>query len=592
MPTQTPTTPTTPTALRLNGIPGLSDLPLPSCLASPLEQALGLTDCNRVLGDIPADCSGTEFVRAALAGLSIRPEATPADLSHIPEEGGVMVVANHPYGMLDGLLLLDLVAQRRSDVRVLGNGALAAIPQLRPLLLGVDLWDDGKRKNALVLRQAINWLREGGALLVFPAGAVSGPRLRRGVVMDRPWRPSIGGILRHAGCAAVPAHVSGTAQLAVRAGSFLTPHLRVLAQPRQLLSARNRSVPVKVGNPVSPSRLARCHDDRDRSEYLQFRCYLLAEREREQYLPAHAQTAEQPVAEREPVGPMLAEIAKLTPVCGRGSRSVYVTNARYSPRLLKELGRLRELTFRGVGEGSGKSRDIDEFDQHCDQLLIWDHDDNEIVGAYRLREVNGSTDPESLYCNELYRIRPAFLREIEHGVELGRSFVQARYQKQFNALQLLWQGIGAYIRQRPGVTKLFGAVSISAEYSAASKQAIEYVLTHQQHANPYQGTVLPRHAPRFERLRGFQRDALTRWGTSVEELSTWIADLEEVPERQHIPVLVRQYARLGAIFTACNVDPEFAFAMDALIVVDLRQADPRQLRRFFGKDFQVVESGA
>ena len=582
------TAPATTPALQLDSIPGLPNVPIVPCIQNPLERLLGLERCNQVLAKIPADRTGTAFVAAALEQLQIATDAAEADLANIPETGGVMIVANHPYGMLDGLLVLDLIARKRKDVRFMGNDALAAIPQLGDLLLGVDLWNGGKRRNAMALRRSIQWLREGGALVVFPAGRVSAPRLDRAVVMDRPWQPSIGGILRHAGCPALPVHVSGQAGLVTQLGGLLNRHIRLLAQPHQLTSSANRTFQIQVGHPVDAKRLAACKDDRDRSEYLQFRSYLLAERGRTERAPHATDQPEQPIASPRDRSQLIAEIADLSPLCTKGTRDVYVTTGNYSPNILHELGRLRELTFREVGEGTGNALDIDDYDDHCDQLLIWDREDQEIVGAYRLREVNADTDSRELYCHTLYKLKRGFMGQIGHGIELGRSFIQPCYQRQFNSLLLLWQGIGAYVQQRPGATKLFGAVSISAAYSPASRQAIQEVLAHIRTDNPFAEFATPRNPARFTPLRPFQRAALTRWGCSVEELSEWIADLEPNPNLQHIPVLIRQYARLGAVFASFNVDPDFSCAMDGLIVVDLEQTEPRQLRRLFGKTWSLT----
>lgn len=555
---------------------------IPGCLHAPIEDLMGISACQEILGAVEGE--GLGFVHSLLDRLKIRAQVDGGAVDAIPETGGVMIVANHPYGTLDGMLVLDLVAQRRRDVRFMGNAALAAFPQLRPLLVGVDLWDNGTQTNALALRHCIEWMKEGGALVVFPAGAVSALRFRHGV-MDRPWHASIGGMLRCSKCPAVPLHLAGQANLPVQLGSALPAPLRAALQPKQLLAMRGKQISMQIGSAVSAKRLAACQDDQDRSEYLEFRSYLLAERSRTERRPL-ASVERQPLIDPVPSAWLEQEIADLpNEAClvRKGNRAVYLTTAAACPMLMREIGRLRELTFRAVGEGSGNACDTDAHDAWFDQLFIWDEDDRAIVGAYRLQEVDASTPNTQLYCNQLFRINQHFLERIGHGIELGRSFVRPRYQRQYNALRLLWQGIGAYVDRRPGATKLFGAVSVSADYSAASKQALDEVLTHGRGENLYADVIRPRSAPQFPRLRGFQRDALHRWGTSMQELTAWIADLEDAPERQHVPVLVRQYAKLGASFTCFNVDPGFSCTMDAFIVVDMETADQKELRRLFGR---------
>ena len=248
---------------------------------------------------------------------------------------------------------------------------------------------------------------------------------------------------------------------------------------------------------------------------------------------------------------------------------------------------LREHNDRGqaAGEGTGKALDLDPWDENYLHLFVWAPDDREIVGAYRL----GQTDEilrehgtGGLYSSIDFRYDEKLFDTLGPALELGRSFIQPRYQRQFNSLLLLWQGIGQFIARKPHYTKLFGMVSISNDYQGISRTLISNVLKH-RYASPELGDyVRPCHAFSGQATRHLQCSEVATWGEDVNEVSSWVADLEE--ELPGVPVLVRQYVKMGAEILAFNVDPRFGNTLDGLIVVDLKRTEPHQLRTFFGKE--------
>jgi putative hemolysin len=253
---------------------------------------------------------------------------------------------------------------------------------------------------------------------------------------------------------------------------------------------------------------------------------------------------------------------------------VYLTPASAIPNVLEEIGRLRELTFRAVGEGTGKASDLDQFDQSYLHLFVWNAARKEVVGAYRLA---GADVTNELYTGTLFHYSDEFLKKLGPALELGRSFIRPEYQKAFAPLLVLWKGIGSYVAQNPRYKILFGPVSISNQYQAVSRELMVAFLERRASFREWAGMVSARNP--FRRLARTPR--LPKGLFDVEDLSQCVADLE--PSRTGVPVLLRQYLKLGGELLGFNVDPEFSDALDGLIVVDLTRTEPRLLERYLGK---------
>jgi len=238
---------------------------------------------------------------------------------------------------------------------------------------------------------------------------------------------------------------------------------------------------------------------------------------------------------------------------------------------MREISRLREITFRSAGEGTGNSADLDRFDAHYLHLFVWNREQNEIAGAYRLcpADVIGG-----LYTATLFRYRQGFLNKLGPSIELGRSFIREEYQRAFAPLLLLWKGIGRYVAANPRYKVLFGPVSISNQYHAISRELIVGYLEAHASLAGWKDLLSPQNPP-SKLIAGGSRCR------DVDELSEVISDIENT--RTGIPVLLRQYLRLGGKLLAFNVDPEFSGALDGLILVDLTRTDPKLLERYLGK---------
>ncbi|MBN2451343.1 MAG: lysophospholipid acyltransferase family protein, partial [Lentisphaeria bacterium] len=501
-----------------------------------------------------------------------------------------------PHGILDGLVLAAAVGSVRGDLRILATRELAHIPELHPLLFLVHTrpGQHTHEANARSLRQALGWLKEGGCLLVFPAGAIAKPMLYDGrpTVTDPHWQEAIGRFVLRAAVPVLPAFVSGRTSRRYQLAGMVCPPLRLVLQPREVMRQRGRPFAVRIGNPIAPRTLRPCGDPERVVRYLRFRTYLLAgglPTASATALPPHGATpALEPIPGPGPRDPLVAEVRDLPPDCllvDNGPRRVYVARAEQIPNVLYELGRLREITFRRAGEGTGRGLDLDPYDLDYLHLFVWDTENTQIVGAYRM----GPTDvllPKrgvaALYSANRFRPEPEFFAKVGPALELGRSFVQPSYQKQYSSLLLLWQGIGSYVARNPRYQTLFGMVSVSNDYLDSSRRIIAGVLPACFPNPELRHLVHPVNPPPTQPPRGTRPRDVARWGTGIEELNAWVADVE--PELPGLPVLLRQYARMGAAFLAFNVDPTFANTLDGFIVVDLRKAPEKQLSRLFGAE--------
>ncbi len=530
------------------------------------------------------------FPRRLLSHLEITCRIADRDLESIPRQGAVVVVVNHPFGLLDAAVLAAILPGVRKDVRFLANYLLSEVPEIRDLLIPVDPFarSESPRRNQAPVRRALEHLGAGGLLVVFPAGAVSHFQWRERVVTDPPWPPILSRILSRAarrtpGLRLVPCYIEGANSALFHFAGMIHPHLRTLLLGRELLNKRGRTVEVRIGTAIPYGRLSAMPTDAERTDYLRWRTYLLSDRRDHKprtRLPLLGRrvTTPAPLAELVPAARLAENVRALDRCCRlaqSGELEVYLAPARMLPDIMPELGRLRELSFRAVGEGTGKSADLDEFDNHYLHLFVWHSTRREIVGAYRLAPadiVRAAHGLRGLYTATLFRYREEFLDKLGPALELGRSFVRPEYQCAFAPLLLLWKGIGRYIAENPRYQVLFGPVSISNRYRPVSRRLMVSFLERFAWQPDLAAMVAARNP--FRSAEPFA-------GFDLDDLSEAVADVE--PTRQGVPILLRQYLKLGGKLLAFNVDHDFNGAVDGLILVDLAKAEPKLVERYLGK---------
>jgi putative hemolysin len=533
-----------------------------------------------------------------LAAMRVEMRVNAADTARIPVTGPVVVVANHPFGVLDGAMLAVLLTRVRPDVKVMTNYLLRDVPELARHCIFVDPFQSDRAANLdtnrRAVREAFGWLRNGGMLAIFPAGEVSHWQFPQGQIADPAWNDTAVRLVRRTGATALPIYFCGRNSVSFHLFGAIHPGLRTAFLLQEFLQQAGRAVEVRVGSEIPADSLAGIADDQEATEYLRWRTYLLAQRrqpEKSWSVAVRSKISErihEPVAQGEPAQLLADELNALTPqrcLAESGDLAVYLAKANQAPRILQELGRLREVTFRAAGEGTGKRRDLDRFDRYYWHVLLWHKTRQELVGAYRAgntAEILSEHGVSGLYTSTLFRYDERLFAKIGPALELGRSFVRQEYQRQYAPLLLLWKGIARLLATHAETAVLFGAVSISNDYCKASHEMIYRFFEASMQEDELSGLIEPRHPFRPAGLRPWDCRAMCRALRDLEELSQPITDVET--DGKGLPILLRQYAKIGGKLLAFNVDRKFSHVLDGLVVVDLRKTAPAVLERYMGRE--------
>ena len=553
-------------------------------LTRPLLRTLGrwsrLDQAYAFLAD-HGHLHGLDFVDAAIDHLNLRPTVDPAAERRIPAQGRLLIVANHPSGALDALALLQLVGRVRRDVKIVANDFLTGIAPLTSLLLPVRIL--GGKPGADSVRAVEQALEAEQCVIVFPAGEVSrlGPR----GVRDTRWRRGFLRFARTTAAPVLPIRVEARNSALFYGASALFKPAGTALLAREMFRRHQRRLQLHVGH------LLRMDADEDAaSQILRVRKALYA-LGGGMALPApEAGDSPEPLAEA--LAPdMLEACIDALDVLGEttdGKRICVGRLAGGSP-LLREIGRLRELTFRVVGEGTGKRMDVDAFDAWYEHIVLWDGAQRKIAGAYRIARgapVLAAQGLKGLYTASLFDYADDALPRLASGMELGRSFVVPEYWGS-RSIDYLWQGIGAYLRRHPRVRYLFGAVSMSAALPLHAREQIVAYYAH-YYGDP-NGEARSRHPFRYTATPTCF-DALDA-DTAFRVLKTNLDTLGAT-----VPMLYKQYTDLcepgGARFLAFGVDPDFSDSIDGLIEVDLHRIRPKKRERYLGDAWRPMETAA
>ncbi len=565
---------------------------VPGPLVGLAARALGVTWFNRFYAGASAAAAlePDNFFEICVRdlGFDVRYDAT--ELLRIPQDGPVIVVSNHPFGGADAVVLAALLTRLRPDAKLLANHLLAAVPECKPWLIGVDPFDrsGSAKRNLAPLRSSLAHLKGGGLLGIFPAGEVSNLDVKALKVRDRPWSEHAAALALRAGATVVPVHFEGRNSALFQLTGLVHPVLRTAQLPRELHGRTHRAVRLRIGRPIRPNKFPADATPHELTQFFRLRTDLLAETSRvarKQRTRTGQVIAPQdlvPVADAEAPSLLRAEVDALPAdalLAEQGGLRCYYSPSAPIPHLVREIERLREVTFRAVGEGTGTPLDLDRFDDTYLHLFLWDDAEGAIAGAYRIG-LSDRVDP--LYTGTLFKFKPGFLERLGPALELGRSFVTARYQKKITSLQLLWKGICTYVVRNPRYRTIFGPVSISQDYHALSKNLlVRFMREHFAHPDLAKLVKAP-NPPARSRLHHLKKREVASTLTSIEDVSALISEIEG--DGKGVPILLKHYVRMSAALLSFNVDAQFSGCIDGLMLADLCETDPRLLRRYMGAD--------
>jgi putative hemolysin len=568
-------------------------VPMPGWLWSGLRRVTGVDRLEALYRQLPSDIEGIEFARQALKKLGVEWSTALSEVEAIPLTGGVVIAANHPYGGIDGLAAIIGIASRRPDLKVIATRALAGIPALKAMIIPVDNFGvkEARGGNIKAVREALRHVKSGGALLMFPAGEVAHLELSSRQVVDPAWKKAAVGLMLAAGAPVVPLYVHGSNSIGFHLAGLLHPSLRTLLLPREVTNKRGSKLDLRFGSAISNDRLRACGHPQRTEQLVKVKLYSLAAPRVPDLLTKTANSKNRTFnteidAARSPQL-LIDEVdglhnrARLLAV---GSIDIFIAQGSTIPNLLHEIGRLREITFRAVGEGTGSALDLDRFDRFYEHLIAWDRKKKCVIGAYRLArvdEVRRRYGRTSLYLNSLFDFRDPFHTLLGPALELGRSFIRPEYQRSYVPLLALWRGIAEYISQNPRYSKLIGPVSVSADYDEPSRDLmVRYLRWH--HLDPVLGALAKPRSPYrpFRSLAVMRRSLLQM--QEIDDLSPLLSmSVENHTSRAvSVPVLLRQYLKLGGRVLSFNVDESFGHCVDCLTLVDLCQTPDEVLSKY------------
>jgi putative hemolysin len=570
----------------------LDKLKMPG-LAALLMEIMKINQVNDLFAQAQPK-QGPEFVDAILQGVGVTVEFDERELKNIPAEGAFIAIANHPYGGIEGMVLLKMLCMARPDAKLMANFLLKKIPNLSDYFIAVNPFENIDHSSSISgLKNTLELLKEGTPIGIFPAGEVSTYKIETQQVTDRKWHPVVGKIIAKAKVPVVPVYFHGNNGLLFNLLSLIHPALRTAKLPSELFNKQGHTIKLRIGKPIHIADVPDNNNPTKLLNYLRAKTYALGtglEEEKKLFNPRNLFKVKTEAEDIEPETNshiLEKEIAPLREnylICTEKNYDVYVTPTSVIPNVIREIGRLREITFREVGEGTNKSTDLDGYDIYYHHLFIWDTDAKLIVGAYRIGlgdEIFYSRGKKGFYTAEVFKIKGQFTPVLKSSLELGRSFIRAEYQQKPLPLFLLWKGILKYLIDNPRYRYLIGPVSISNTFSKFSKSLIVDYITKHHFDHEMAQYVKPRKKFKVDFSKIDTELLMSGKDDSLKGLDNIISEVET--RNMKVPVLLRQYIALNAKIICFNIDPKFADCLDGFLVLDLHNV-PREMIEKLGKN--------
>jgi putative hemolysin len=522
-----------------------------------------------------------DFLNGLLEDLQIEFEIPVEDLRRIPKNGAFITISNHPLGGVDGVLLLKLLLERRPDYKIIANFLLHRIEPLKPFIMPVNPFEDRKdvKSSTVGFMQAIRHLKNDLPLGIFPAGEVSTYRDGK-LVVDKTWEESAMKLIQRAEVPVIPIYFHAKNSRMFYLLAKLNDVFRTAKLPSEVLSQKNRVVKVRIGNPISVKAQKEHESLNDFTEFLRRKTYMLSkpydkETKRLSDIPNAIKIPKAPkkIAATTDQQAMIKEVDALREMGDKRlleskNYEVFLSKKEHIPNILTELGRLREITFRAIGEGTNNATDLDRYDDYYHQMFLWDRDANRIAGAYRMgmgSEISKAYGMDGFYLNELFKFEPELHKMMSESIEMGRAFIIKEYQQKPMPLFLLWKGIVHCTLRFPEHKYLIGGVSISNKFSNFSKSLmIEFMKSN--YYDPYIAQYITPKKDFKVKLEDADKDFI--FDESEADLNKFDKIIDELePNELRLPVLIKKYVKQNAKVVAFNVDPLFNNAVDGLMYI-------------------------
>lgn len=522
----------------------------------------------------------THFLNSLLGDLQIEFEIPEEDLRRIPKTGGFITISNHPLGGVDGILLLKLLLDRRPDYKIIANFLLHRIEPLKPFIMPVNPFEERKdvKSSTAGFMQAIRHIRSDQPLGIFPAGEVSTYKDGK-LVVDKPWEEAAMKLIQRAEVPVIPIYFHAKNSKMFYSLASISDTLRTAKLPSELLTQKRRVIKVRIGNPVKVSDQKEYPDLSSFTDFLRRKTYMLSkaydpEARKLASIPKNLKLPRNPKVIIKEVDPLLMkqEVDQLRDADHRllvsKNYEVFLVKRHIIPNLMQEIGRLREVTFRQIGEGTNNSIDLDQQDNYYHQMFLWDNENNQVAGAYRMgmgSEIYKEYGMDGFYLTELFKFQPELFKMMSESIEMGRAFITKEYQQKPMPLFLLWKGIVHCTLRFPEHKYLIGGVSISNKFSNFSKSLmIEFMKSN--YYDPYVAQYITPKKEFKVKLADADKDFI--FDASAADLNKFDRLIDELePNELRLPVLIKKYVKQNARVVAFNVDPLFNNAIDGLMYI-------------------------
>ncbi len=542
-----------------------------------LIKVLRISALNRIYNN-NKEKSDLDFLNGVLDDCNIKFEIPEDDLKRIPKNGAFITISNHPLGGIDGILLLKLLLEKRTDYKIIANFLLHRIAPLKPYVMPVNPFETRKDAKSSVagIKNALLHLKEEKPLGIFPAGEVSTYKDGK-LVVDKPWEEGAVRLIKKANVPVIPIYFHAKNSRFFYFLAKISDTLRTAKLPSELSSQEGKVIKVRIGKPISVKDQNEFKDIPAFYEFIRKKTYMLANpfEKKKKIISTEKIKIKKPVKQitaQKSIYSFIKEIDNLRENNGRLLESknyeVFFADAKQIPNLLHEIGRLREITFRDVGEGTNNAIDLDKFDKYYHHLLLWDNVSNCLVGAYRMglgKDIYKKFGINGFYVQTLFRIEPELHQMMENTIEMGRAFIVGEYQQKPMPLFLLWKGIVHVTLRYPEYKYLMGGVSISNQFSDFSKSLmIEFMKSH--YYDPYIAQyIYPKKEYKVKLKDGDKDFVFDATKADMQKFDKIIDEIE--PGALRIPVLIKKYVKQNARLVAFNVDPKFNNAVDGLMYI-------------------------